>query len=93
MDFEKLLTYQKLTKLFNLMDKDSDNFISIKDLHNFTYKSMPLDHCHSIMKECLYLLEFCTDKEPQVPYGCEQFDIPSDQMRLSFSQFKNIVLN
>jgi len=28
-DFQKLLTYQKLTKLFNIIDKDGDNMISI----------------------------------------------------------------
>ena len=67
--------------------------ISIQDLHNFTSKSIPIDSCHSIMKECLYLIECCKDKEaPQNP-NAESRDIPSSQMRLNFSQFKNIVLN
>lgn len=43
LDFPKLLTNQKLIKLFNLMDKDGDNYISIKDLFNFTGRKLQLD--------------------------------------------------
>lgn len=82
-----------MTKIFNIIDKDGDNFISIKDLHNFTCKTVPLDACHSIMKECLFLIDFCSNKEPPSNNIAESNELPSEMMRLSFSQFKNIVLN
>lgn len=52
-----------------------------------------MDSCHSIIKECLYLIEFCSEKEPPSNIIGESNDLPSEMMRLSFSQFKNIVLN
>jgi Ca2+-binding EF-hand superfamily protein len=45
-----------MTKLFQMIDKDNNGFISIKDLHLFTAKELPMDHCHAIIKECYLLL-------------------------------------
>lgn len=56
MDFAKLLSSQKMNKLFSLIDKDGDGYISIKDLHLFTGKELPMENCHSIIRECLLLI-------------------------------------
>jgi hypothetical protein len=51
-----------------------------------------MEQCHSLLRECLQILEASNDKDVHAFVG-DQPDIPSDQMKLSFSQFKSIVLN
>lgn len=51
LDFAKLLTSQKLIKLFNLMDKDGDNYLSIKDVWLFSGKKLALEQCKAIIEE------------------------------------------
>ena len=51
-----------------------------------------MEQCHSLLRECLQILEVSNDKDAHAFLG-DQPDIPSDQMKLSFSQFKSIVLN
>jgi len=53
LDFPKLLTSQKLIKLFNLMDKDGDNYVSVKDLWLFAGKKLSLEQCKSIIEEAV----------------------------------------
>ena len=59
-----------------------------------------MEQCHSILRECLQILEVSSEKYPQPSFAVvvdnnnqQQPDIPSEQMKLSFSQFKSIVLN
>ena len=58
-----------------------------------------MEQCHSILRECLQILEVSSEKYVHPSFAVvvdnnqQQPDILSEQMKLSFSQFKSIVLN
>ena len=82
LDFAKLLTSQKLVKLFNLMDKDGDNFVSPKDLYLFTGKKLEMEQCRKILEECNEQIKGNTPNAPV-----------TESLKLNFTNFKNIVQN
>ena len=57
LDIPKLLTSQKLVKLFNLIDIDGDNYLTVKDLWNFSGKKLEPERCKMILEEALDLLQ------------------------------------
>ena len=77
LDFPKLLTSQKLIKLFTLMDRDGDNFISSKDIYLFTGKKLEMEQCRKMLDECTEQLN--------IPLN--------EAAKLNFANFKNIVMN
>ena len=77
LDFPKLLTSQKLIKLFTLMDRDGDNFISSKDIYLFTGKKLEMEQCRKMLDEC--------SEQLNIPLN--------EAAKLNFANFKNIVMN
>lgn len=93
LDFSKLLTTQKLAKIFQLIDKDNDGFISVKDLYLFSSKELMMEQCQSLLRECVLLINDCFPDQMKQIGGSGDAEQALENVRLSFTQFKNIVLN
>lgn len=52
-----------------------------------------MDQCQSILRECNLLLTDCFPDQIKQIGGSGDAEYSTDQVRLSFTQFKNIVLN
>ena len=74
------------------MDKDGDNYISIKDLFSFTGRKLELDQCKSIIEEAL---DYSVKHQALTSNNLNQTVSYQgvEGLKINFSNFKFVVLN
>eukprot|EP00347_Sterkiella_histriomuscorum_P021405 403334086 len=102
MEVNKMISSQKLIKIFNQMDVDGDNYITIKDLYLFSGKKLEINQCQKMLEEAFEFLNLSpipnkvsNNQLAQSVAGQSSQNNNNDLngMKINFSNFKQIILN